>query len=271
MKKLLTFGCSYTDEKYIELTSKYPQLIDLLKDNDGNMTKPFPFWPELLSKKLDMKYENYAQCGFGNDGIHATFLDNIVGKDDIGLVIIMWSEFMRLDMEMTQKTMFGPKFEWFKNNIASTTEGGKNADNTKNLRHKQIDVADTLNKYKLIHPVAMLRKSVRHFYEVQEICKSKDIPLFQIMGMPPSRKKNELQSSKHIIMNQVADEIDNERFIGWPMMTQIGGFSCGSLLYDADPKRELYFINHDNVHPKALGQEFISELLYEKVTEHGGI
>ena len=52
MKKLLTFGCSYTDDKYIELTSKYPQLIDLLKDNDGNMTKPFPFWPELLSKRL---------------------------------------------------------------------------------------------------------------------------------------------------------------------------------------------------------------------------
>ena len=37
MKKLLTFGCSYTDDKYIELTSKYPQLIDLLKDNDGNI------------------------------------------------------------------------------------------------------------------------------------------------------------------------------------------------------------------------------------------
>ena len=36
MKKLLTFGCSYTDEKYIELTLKYPQLIDTIKDNDGN-------------------------------------------------------------------------------------------------------------------------------------------------------------------------------------------------------------------------------------------
>ena len=32
MKKLLTFGCSYTDDKYIELTSKYKQIIDLLKD-----------------------------------------------------------------------------------------------------------------------------------------------------------------------------------------------------------------------------------------------
>ena len=56
MKKLLTFGCSYTDEKYIELTLKYPQLIDTIKDNDGNVTKRFPYWPELLSKKLNMKH-----------------------------------------------------------------------------------------------------------------------------------------------------------------------------------------------------------------------
>jgi lysophospholipase L1-like esterase len=91
------------------------------------------------------------------------------------------------------------------------------------------------------------------------------------MGMPPSRKKNEIESSKHIINNPVADEINTDTFIGWPMMTQIGGFSCGSLLYDADPKREKYFINYDNVHPNALGQEFISELLFEKVKEHGSI
>ena len=271
MKKLLTFGCSYTDDKYIELTSKYPQLIDLLKDNDGNMTKPFPFWPELLSKRLNIKYENYAQCGFGNDGIYATFLENTVGRNDIGMVIIMWAEFMRLDMEMVQKTVFGHKFQWFKNNIAATTEGGKNADHNKNLRHKQIEVAEVLNKHNLIHPVAMLRKSVNHFYDAQEICKSRNIPLLQIMGMPPARKANELQASKHILLNQVADEINTDTFIGWPMMKNIGGFSCGSLLYDIDPKREKYFINYDNVHPNALGQEYISELLYEKVKEHGSI
>ena len=117
----------------------------------------------------------------------------------------------------------------------------------------------------------MLRKSVNHFYDAQEICKSRNIPLLQIMGMPPARKAHELQASKHILLNQVADEINTDTFIGWPMMKNIGGFSCGSLLYDIDPKREKYFINYDNVHPNALGQEYISELLYEKVKEHGSI
>ena len=87
------------------------------------------------------------------------------------------------------------------------------------------------------------------------------------MGMPPSRKVHEKESCRNIIKNPVADEINTDTFIGWPMMTQIGGFSCGSQLYDIDPKREKYFINYDNVHPNALGQEFISELLFEKVEE----
>ena len=171
MKKLLVFGCSYSDKKYVELTTKDPILKQHMNDNSGNLVDPFLFWPELLAKKLNMELVNFAQCGFGNDGIHATLLENTVGRNDIGMVIVMWSEFMRLDMEIAQKTVFGHKFEWFKNNIAATTEGGKNADHNKNLRHKQIDVTETLNKYNLIHPVAMLRKSVNHFYDVQEMCK----------------------------------------------------------------------------------------------------
>ena len=125
MKKLLTFGCSYTDDKYIELTSKYPQLIDLLKDNDGNMTKPFPFWPELLSKRLNMKYENYAQCGFGNDGIHSTFMDEITRHDNIGLVVVMWSEFMRIGFEQEIRSIFSSKFDWLKINITASDRNKK--------------------------------------------------------------------------------------------------------------------------------------------------
>ena len=53
--KLLTFGCSYTDEKYVELVSKDSNIKDHLIDNEGNFTKPFPFWPQMLAKKLDMK------------------------------------------------------------------------------------------------------------------------------------------------------------------------------------------------------------------------
>ena len=113
----------------------------------------------------------------------------------------------------------------------------------------------------------MLRKSVRHFYDVQQICDSKTIPFFQIMGMPPSRKVHEKESCRHIIKNPVADEINTNTFIGWPMMTQIDGFSCGSKLYDLDPNRE----NYDNVHPNKKGQEFITELLYKEVTKNGNI
>ena len=56
------------------------------------------------------------------------------------------------------------------------------------------------------------------------------------------------ETCSNLIKNPVADEINTNTFIGWPMMTLIDGFSCGSKLYDLDPNREEYFINYDNVH-----------------------
>ena len=68
-KRLITFGCSYTDEKYVDLVSKDKNIKDHLINNNGEITEPFPFWPQWLSHKLNMQLFNYAQCGFGNDGI----------------------------------------------------------------------------------------------------------------------------------------------------------------------------------------------------------
>ena len=263
MKKLLTFGCSYTDDKYIELTSKYPQLIDLLKDNDGNMTKPFPFWPELLSKKLNMKYENYAQCGFGNDGIHSTFVDEISNKNDIGLVVIMWSEFLRIGYEIEKRNAFNfnKKFEWFKINIGA---GNKNSE----FRGKQIEVNNTLNKYGLLSPNSLLKKSLRYFYSVQNICENLNIPFIQIMGMPPCKVEMENEFCRYILKSPLFDKLNKNTFIGWPIFPEIGGFSCGSKLYEIDPNREKYFINYKNVHPNTDGHKFILDILYEKVKEN---
>ena len=78
------------------------------------------------------------------------------------------------------------------------------------------------------------------------------------------------RKAKTLIDSPLYDEI-NESFIGWPIFPQIDGFSCGSKLYELDPNREKYFINYDNVHPNAKGQEFITELLYKEVTKNGSI
>ena len=109
-KKLLVFGCSYADKSYVEITTKSEKLKEHMYDNQGNLTKPFDFWPEILAKELDLELVNFAQCGFGNDGIHSTFMDEISRQQNIGLVVVMWSEFMRIGFEQEIRSVFKNKF-----------------------------------------------------------------------------------------------------------------------------------------------------------------
>ena len=69
---------------------------------------------------------------------------------------------------------------------------------------------------------------------------------------------------KSLIKSPYLDKINNDKFIGWPMFPQLDGYSFGSKLYDLDPDREKYFINSENVHPSKLGQEKITEWLYNE-------
>ena len=50
-KKLLVFGCSYSDKSYVEITTKSEKLKSHMYNNQGNLTEPFDFWPEMLAKK----------------------------------------------------------------------------------------------------------------------------------------------------------------------------------------------------------------------------
>jgi hypothetical protein len=257
MKKLLVFGCSYSDKKYVELTTKDPILKQHMNDNSGNLVDPFLFWPELLAKKLNMELVNFAQCGFGNDGIHSMFMDEIVNQKNIGLVVIMWSEFMRIGFEVEKRTGVTRSYDWFKVNINAT-------DRNTDLRENKIEVTNVLNKYGCLSPSSMLKRSLRLFLSAQNTCENMKIPYMQVMGMPASKKVLEVEMCKSLIKSPYLDKINNDKFIGWPMFPQLDGYSFGSKLYDLDPDREKYFINSENVHPSKLGQEKITEWLYNE-------
>ena len=253
MKKLLTFGCSYTDESYITATMNDPTLKDTLRDNDGKHTEPFPFWPTLLAEHLGMKLENHSSLGIGNDIIGSILCDVISQKPkDVGLVVIMWSEFMRIGFEQYLKTgIISTKKDWFKINI---TAGSKNDQ----YRKKQLEVQEVLNKHSLISLDAMLNRSLRIFYNVQSILENLNIPYRMIMGMPPCRGEYENKFCKSLLKSQYYEMFDPSDFIGWPMWKPLDGFSCASKLYD---NGEDNFINMGNVHPSEIGQNNINNLL----------
>ena len=251
--RLLTFGCSYSDEKYISATLQDPNLRDTLLCGGlrtGNYTEPFPFWPTLLANLLDMKLENHAQMGLGNDGIYSIFEDKILNSDNVGLVVIMWTEVMRLSFEQVKKTgVFSTKNEWFKVKIGA---GSKNDE----FRKKQLEVEEVLSKQGLVDPVALLRRSLRLFYSAQCILEHKKIPYRMIMGMPPSKSEFHNKISKHLVRSPYTGIIQN--FIGWPLFEPLGGFYCADKIKDE-------FINSTNIHPNARGQQLITNIISESL------
>ena len=76
--KLIVSGCSYTY---------------------GGNDKDTITWGEQLAERLDMELVNLSCNGCGNEFILTTLTKEIskTKKDDIGLVIAMWSEFERID------------------------------------------------------------------------------------------------------------------------------------------------------------------------------
>ena len=249
--KLLTFGCSYSDENYISATAKDPNLKDTLIGKDGQHMEPFPFWPTLLADQLDMELENYAQMGIGNDGIHSIFEDTIVKADSVGLVVIMWTEVMRLSFEQFKKTgVFSTKNEWFKMKVGA---GSKNDE----FRKHQLELEQVLNKNGLVNPAALLRRSLRLFYSAQCICEYMGVPYIMAMGMPPSKAEYQDKIAKELIKSPYMGMMKN--FMGWPLFEPLNGFCCADKINGE-------FINEDNIHPNEIGQQYISELIIDEVS-----
>jgi len=49
----------------------------------------WPIWPELIAKKLNMTFKNYADGGRGNEFIYNQVIDNYDGEE---LIIVLWRQ-----------------------------------------------------------------------------------------------------------------------------------------------------------------------------------
>ena len=114
-KKLIAIGCSYT-----------------------NYMHHGTYWPEFLAEHLDMEVVNLGGPGQGNGYIFSILQDVLmlnkitsywpkrtlfnIKNEDIGLVVIMWSEFQRTDFQSTNRSSLS-KCRTRKNLPMFTTEG----------------------------------------------------------------------------------------------------------------------------------------------------
>jgi len=259
-KRLLAIGCSYTS---LYWTHKHG----------------FPVWPQLLAEKLDMDCINLGANGAGNTHISGQLFDSIV-EEKFDFIVIMWSEFQRMDFQelglfdLQEIDTYIPAGVWRK-----IVWQHLHPHRLTNYETYKLDPAakNKLLKYNSIASSTLA--AFRLFWITQNILK--DIPYFMIQGCFPVGKPtlgplfehNEPYDYFNIIMKECIrfmlkspyiDLIESKKFIGWPIMPQLGGFAVDHHLDKLDPEREKYRMEGSkDSHPNAVGHELISELIYD--------
>ena len=259
-KKLIAIGCSFT---------RY-------RGRDPDIPKYKGYWPTLLSEKLDMECVNLGRPGMGNEYISAKLIDTILSekKEDIGLVVLMWSGWQRMDFEDTNdnwaKLRPSPSPGTVTSIIAKSLpeilsdqhkpEAFLNIQNYETM----LMLNNIMLKCNNAHNATM--KSLRHFLIAQKLLE--DIPYLMVQGIVPVYLDEFIErKSKHIwlqsfLNSKIFDEIDEKKFIGWPIMQEIGGHTVEDILNKIDPEQKELRISKDDTHPNAEGHKIISQEIY---------
>jgi len=236
-KKLIAIGCSFT-EHYLN------------SDQSPNLNFDFPRWPQHLADMLDMECVNLGKSGAGNDYILAKTVDATLKEKNIGLVVLMWSGWQRVGFQC-----FPDWDRWFH---ITPHKPYHMVDQEKFFKEKQNSFHAT-------------RNTMRTFIHAEKILS--DIPYMFLQGTQ-AIFYNEYQSrwavSKEILTSPYFDYIESnisDRFIGWPLMKEIGGYCIDDILDKKDPKRLEYRISRTDPHPNAAGHKIVAEFLYEQYKE----
>lgn len=193
-KNIICSGDSYTD--------------NLRTGNEGKEV-----WPDFLAQKLKTKNViNLGSSGAGNYEIYSRTVDSICNIKNISLVVVMWSEFPRIDLEIDMRKFkankknpdghlsyqrlhrgksqypvwfenFNPPklLQWERKGLIEKDGNGKKIEREKWKYQisRFFDVHKTQNDYSGINAF------MRYAYSIQSICEIENIPLIQIMGTEP--------------------------------------------------------------------------------------
>ena len=280
-KTLIVSGCSWTD----------PNQLSEDINVSNNIVHNYNRWPNILADKLNMTLINYGKIASGNEYICSSLIDNITSmnekkRNNIGLVIVAWSEAKRTDFEYRKN-----KNDYYVNGLFSTRD--KNRYN-KDYIWDSVLYTDPLRGdmfYKVKH-------SIRYMYLLQTFLKFNNIPYKMVQAIPlqklsnlgtefnldfafgSSQRASQIQNldivqnnfnkelSSALVNFQLCRLIDKNNFIGWPTLMQLGGYS----LYDNLNKKTDFISDlttfteyrKDN-HPNQNGHNKIANIILNNI------
>jgi len=242
-KKLIAIGCSYTA--------------------DWNS---FPPWPTLLAEMLDMECFNLSICGSGNDQILAKTVDVVLKEKNIGLVVLMWSEWQRMGFQ---------KFKnwdvWHHVTPHIQTKYAQKSFELQNPRHATRNALRTfIHAEKLLRDVPYMFIQGTHSITYYNVETSKRIDCSE---GGPNEKLNfyKLNDSRRMTANEIIispylnyiEKNIEDKFIGWPTMSELGGYCFSDILDKKDPTRTKLRISKDDYHPNGDGHKLITKVIYD--------
>ena len=228
---------------------------------------------------LDMDCLNLGKNGSGNDEILAKTVDVVLNEKNIGLVVLMWSEWQRIGFQSHKDQSVWHHIRPY---LCSTDD------------HEFVDENFRKKWLGLSNPRHATRQTFRQFIHAEKLLR--DLPYLFIQGTfnvpfysttkletidcregTPHEKLDFLKVNDsrwrfadEIIRSPYLDYIEKnigDKFIGWPIMHEIGGYSIDHIIDKKDPEGIKLRISQDDSHPNAAGHKFIAEVLYDKYRE----
>ena len=237
-KKLLAGGCSYTNRPH----QKTPGII---------------FWPEFVAGDLNLECINVGRSGTGNDFIFNSIVRGITENDDIELVVVLWTQFFRLNIWNFQK-----------NTINILVDGCRDAptDDTINYDISKIFLEKLDDHYWLD------RFIINYFLNItilRNLCNKLGIKLIMAQAMeiePYHAIYRDLLDTEYFFKQftkQLACNSKNlENFIGWPILRELGGYALQQ--YGKDIYKPENRISDKDWHPNSKGHRIIADEIYNK-------
>ena len=177
MKTLLAVGCSYTDQNFLSLE---------LPEVDCS----FPKWPEVLGNMLEYdNVVNLGKSGNNNDSIQNQAQDYIM-ENDVDMLCVLWSEPMRINIHDSYSALWYNDSSWNANKKErqATREAASLANFPEKLinnwQKKSIN-PEIIAKIMLHNDINHLNigtQFVRNIYNLDQIAKNKNIPIYHMQG-----------------------------------------------------------------------------------------
>ena len=277
---MIAGGCSFSCNWIAKANKKNPLQWTYDRNKQTHVQwqweyqEPFAVWPEIVAENQDLELINTSHAGYGNDAIFHKVIDQIFKhKDSIKLVVVMWSNWLRKDMQIDidqwQSSTFVASMERYRMEYFSSLYG-----------------IGALNGY------ACVDYFYRYSLLLSQICQSLDIQLIQCQGtnilhLPNGfaeyqhlDQKGMLEKQKHspyikewsrkdvvkyFIEHHGYDRLERDNtFIDWPLFRDIGGLAFSDII---NQDRKLYRLSERDSHPNASAHQMYAKKIIDKINE----